>query len=221
MCSKNFVPHLVACTAFLTMLSFSAKAQTHSLGEAWKTSSKPSSEATSKMQPVNPPVPSDAANSNKLPPPAPAQSVAAPSAAPIEPHIQPANPPLILEAEVTEINTTKLALGPGEEEWIGIEPPATFNATAYSLPGRTRAGTHVRRGVIAADPRVLPLGSLVHLKAGNYSGLYTVHDTGLAIKGKRIDVWMPSSREARSFGRQNVRLTVVKYGGGRKPKSKR
>ncbi|MBL8205558.1 MAG: 3D domain-containing protein [Blastocatellia bacterium] len=106
------------------------------------------------------------------------------------------------------------------EELVGIEPPRSFEATAYSLRGITRSGSYVRRGVIAADPRVLPLGSKVHLKAGNYSGVYTVQDTGKAIKGKRIDVWMPSSREARSFGRQNVRLTVLKYGRSRKPKTK-
>jgi 3D (Asp-Asp-Asp) domain-containing protein len=50
--------------------------------------------------------------------------------------------------------------------------------------------------------------------------VYSVQDTGKDIKGKRIDVWMPSSREARNFGRQNVRLTVLKYGGKRKPKGK-
>jgi 3D (Asp-Asp-Asp) domain-containing protein len=96
--------------------------------------------------------------------------------------------------------------------------PLNFKATAYSLRGRTRSGAGVRRGVIAADPRVLPLGTVVQLKAGeNYSGVYTVHDTGSAIKGRKIDIWMPSSHEARRFGRQRVKLVVLKYPHGRKP----
>jgi 3D (Asp-Asp-Asp) domain-containing protein len=132
------------------------------------------------------------------------------------------HPSLELEAEIALIKSSKLVAldSASSEELVGIEPPRSFEATAYSLRGVTRSGTYVRRGVIAADPRVLPLGSKVHLKAGNYSGVYTVQDTGKAIKGKRIDVWMPSSREARSFGRQNVRLTVLKYGGKRQLKTK-
>ena len=132
------------------------------------------------------------------------------------------NPALELEAEISVVKSAKLVAldAASSAELVGIEPPSSFEATAYSLRGITRSGSYVRRGVIAADPSVLPLGSKVHLKAGNYSGVYSVQDTGKAIKGKRIDVWMPSSREARNFGRQNVRLTVLKYGGKGKPKKK-
>ena len=214
MCSKNFVPRVVVGSSFLIALGFSAMAQTHSLSEAWKISGKSSPADVSKTQTAKTPAQTEVAASDQAQP-------QTSTASPLEPTVQLANPPLILEAEIAEIKSSKLAVDTDKEELVGIEPPATFHATAYSLRGITRAGTRVRRGVIAADPRVLPLGSVVQLKAGNYSGLYTVHDTGSAIKGKRIDVWMPSSREARSFGRQNVRLTVLKYGGGRKPKAKR
>lgn len=212
MCSKTFFPRFVACAAILLPFSYSAWAQPHAISEAWKVSGQ--STATSNKSSAENPISQTATNKQTSSSPA---AVTPPT--PVEPTVHPANPPLVLEAEVTEIKPSKLAVNL-EEELIGIEPPATFNATAYSLPGKTRAGTRVRRGVIAADPKVLPLGSVVHLKAGNYSGLYTVHDTGSSIKGKRIDVWMPSSREARSFGRQNVRLTVLKYGGGKRPKVK-
>jgi 3D (Asp-Asp-Asp) domain-containing protein len=90
--------------------------------------------------------------------------------------------------------------------------PRTFHATAYALYGRTRTGVWVRRGVIAADPRVLPLGSIVQLKAGKYSGVYTVQDTGRKIKGNIVDVWMPSNREARQFGRRRIQVHVLRYG---------
>jgi 3D (Asp-Asp-Asp) domain-containing protein len=89
--------------------------------------------------------------------------------------------------------------------------PVTFSATAYSLYGRTASGVHVRKGIIAADRRVLPIGTKVRLESGSYSGEYEVCDTGGAIRGKRIDVWVPSSREAMRFGRRPVKLTVLSY----------
>ncbi|MFN0088451.1 MAG: 3D domain-containing protein [Blastocatellia bacterium] len=95
--------------------------------------------------------------------------------------------------------------------------PLNFRATAYALRGRTRSGAYVRRGVIAADPRVLPLGSVVQVKAGVWSGTYIVHDTGGLIKGNIIDVWVPSNQEARKFGRRKVKLHVLRFG----PKGRR
>jgi 3D (Asp-Asp-Asp) domain-containing protein len=85
----------------------------------------------------------------------------------------------------------------------------SFTATAYSLRGRTASGKPVARGLIAADRRVLPIGTRVRLEAGSYSGEYTVADTGGAVRGRKIDIWMPSSREAMRFGRRPVKLTVL------------
>jgi 3D (Asp-Asp-Asp) domain-containing protein len=90
--------------------------------------------------------------------------------------------------------------------------PSLFNATAYSLYGPTASGVYVRRGVIAADPRVIPLGSVVQISAGKYSGIYTVLDTGRLIKGKIVDLWMPSYREAVNFGRQQVKVRILRRG---------
>ena len=81
-----------------------------------------------------------------------------------------------------------------------------FSATAYCLSGRTAMGHSVRRGLIAADPRVLKLGSRVYVSAGPWSGTYVVSDTGGAIKGKRIDIWVPGCSEARRFGRRSVQI---------------
>jgi 3D (Asp-Asp-Asp) domain-containing protein len=93
-----------------------------------------------------------------------------------------------------------------------IGPPANFQATAYSLRGRTFSGVYVRRGVIAADPRVIPIGSVVQLITPGYSGIYTVQDTGGKIKGKIIDVWVGSYREARIFGRRQIKVHVLRWG---------
>lgn len=79
-----------------------------------------------------------------------------------------------------------------------------FSATAYCLRGKTAMGHGVRRGIIAADPRVLKLGSTVTIDAGPWSGTYLVSDTGGRIKGRKLDIWVPSCSEARKFGRRSV-----------------
>jgi 3D (Asp-Asp-Asp) domain-containing protein len=95
-------------------------------------------------------------------------------------------------------------------------PAASYVATAYSLRGRTASGRQVSKGLIAADPRVLPLGSRVKLEAGPYSGEYLVADTGGSVRGRRIDIWTPTSREAMRFGRRVIKLTVLSFGGKRR-----
>lgn len=85
----------------------------------------------------------------------------------------------------------------------------SFTATAYCLKGRTAMGHGVRRGLIAADPRVLRLGSRVFISACAYSGEYLVSDTGGGVKGREIDIWMPSCAEARRFGRRKVTINPL------------
>ena len=99
-----------------------------------------------------------------------------------------------------------------------LEPvvaPQTYTATAYSLRGRTASGRPVSRGLIAADPSVLPLGTRVRVEAGSFSGEYVVADTGGSVRGRRIDIWTPTAREAMQFGRRAVKLTVLSFGGKR------
>lgn len=87
-----------------------------------------------------------------------------------------------------------------------LRTPTTFVATAYSLRGRTASGELVRKGIIAADPRILPLGTKVHIEG---MGEFVVKDTGGAIKGMRIDIWIPSTKDALKFGRRQVKLKVI------------
>lgn len=84
----------------------------------------------------------------------------------------------------------------------------SFRATAYCLRGRTASGSNVRRGIVAADPRVLPLGTRISMDAGKYSGTYLVADTGGAVKGNKLDIWVSSCSEARTFGRRTVKVSV-------------
>jgi len=91
-----------------------------------------------------------------------------------------------------------------------------FEATAYSVTGKTASGAHTRRGIVAADPAVLPIGSRIRVHgARQYSGVYLVADTGRAVDGHEIDIYMPNAREARRFGRRRVQVEVLQYGGRR------
>jgi len=98
-----------------------------------------------------------------------------------------------------------------ESEALDYEaaPVQVFTATAYSLRGRTASGRFVTRGLIAADRRVLPLGTRVRIEAGSYTGEYLVADTGGAVRGRKIDIWVPNTGEAMKFGRRPVKLTVL------------
>ena len=105
-----------------------------------------------------------------------------------------------------------------EEELAGLLAARTFKATAYCLRGRTANGSRARQGIVAADPRVLPLGTKININAGKYSGTYTVADTGGRIKGRILDVWVPSCTEARRFGRKSVKVSVIRKGKKRRAK---
>jgi 3D (Asp-Asp-Asp) domain-containing protein len=100
-----------------------------------------------------------------------------------------------------------------ENKNITPSEASSFRATAYCLKGRTASGSNVRRGLVAADPRVLPLGSRIQIHNGAYNGTYTVADTGGGIKGRRLDIWMPSCVEAVRFGSRSV--SVSRLGGKR------
>jgi 3D (Asp-Asp-Asp) domain-containing protein len=115
------------------------------------------------------------------------------------------------KADAATPNTSKAAVDNSEPEaeTQASSLAVSFTATAYSLRGRTASGGDVRRGVIAADRRVLPIGTRVRLEAGSYSGEYLVADTGGAVRGRKIDIWVPSTGEAMRFGRRPVRLTVL------------
>jgi 3D (Asp-Asp-Asp) domain-containing protein len=83
-----------------------------------------------------------------------------------------------------------------------------LSATAYCLSGKTHSGQRARAGTVAADPRVLPIGTVLRIHP--HRGLYTVLDTGSGLKGREIDIYMPSCRKARAFGRRTVRVEIVR-----------
>jgi hypothetical protein len=72
----------------------------------------------------------------------------------------------------------------------------------------------VQRGVAAADPTLLPVGSVIYIDSlgAKYNGIYTVMDTGPAVSGREIDLYMWSCYEALAFGRRSTTLTVLRLG---------
>jgi 3D (Asp-Asp-Asp) domain-containing protein len=91
------------------------------------------------------------------------------------------------------------------------QPVLKVSVTAYCVKGQTDAGTPTRPGIVAADPRVLPLGTVVRIDGlrGGYNGTYTVTDTGRAVKGNDVDIFVPNCDAAKRFGRQTGRVRVL------------
>lgn len=79
------------------------------------------------------------------------------------------------------------------------------DAVAYHLPGRTASGIPVGIGVIAVDPSVIPLGTRVFVPG---YGAAVAADVGSAVKGNIIDLWMPTTAQARAWGRRTVTITI-------------
>ena len=85
------------------------------------------------------------------------------------------------------------------------------SVTAYCIKGETASGVHTRRGIVAADPDVLPLGTVIRLsELDHHNGRYVVRDTGREIKGNDVDIFMPDCDAAREFGRQQGRARIVR-----------
>lgn len=101
----------------------------------------------------------------------------------------------------------------------------TMNASAYDLSyqstkknpgdrgyGITASGTKARPGVVAVDPKVIPLGTKLYIKSldgtADY-GFAIAEDKGSAIKGNKIDLFFESASACRIFGRRNVLVYVL------------
>jgi hypothetical protein len=78
----------------------------------------------------------------------------------------------------------------------------------------TSSGVPAQSGVAASDPALLPVGSVVNIEAADvqYSGIYAVMDTGPAVQGRQVDLYMWNCNEALRFGRRPIRLTILRLG---------
>ncbi|PFA67020.1 peptidoglycan-binding protein [Bacillus sp. AFS015802] len=127
------------------------------------------------------------------------------------------------EAEVAPEAEAPAPAPAAEEASAQPEPAATeqavkeitVEATAYTAScdgcsGTTATGVNLKENpdakVIAVDPNVIPLGSKVYVEGYGYA---TAADTGGAIKGNRIDVFIPSKDQAVDFGRKTVNVKIL------------
>ena len=88
----------------------------------------------------------------------------------------------------------------------------TMTATAYCIGGETSSGTQAKSGTVAADPQVLPMGTTIRVTGllSPRPQTFTVADTGPAVKGNEIDVFIGDCARAKTFGRRPVQVRVLK-----------
>jgi 3D (Asp-Asp-Asp) domain-containing protein len=122
-------------------------------------------------------------------------------------------------AERVEQSETE-AVVRNETDWL------TFEATAYvalcdtGCTGVTATGIDVRQShtyegmrIIATDPSVVPLWSVVELRYADGSTERAIAaDTGGAVDGNRIDLLVADESTAWAFGRQDVELKIIEEG---------
>ncbi len=119
--------------------------------------------------------------------------------------------------EVTILDSKYAARQAVLRETTALPAPGSrlaFSATAYCKGDTTASGSGVHAGIAAADPDRLPVGSVVEIDSlpGHYNGIYTVLDTGPAVQGRQVDLYMWSCNEAIAFGRVPIHITVLRLG---------
>jgi rare lipoprotein A len=89
-----------------------------------------------------------------------------------------------------------------------------FTATAYCKGTTTASGVNVRSGIAAADPDLLPVGSVVRVEGlgEQYNGVYTIMDTGPKVHGRHLDIYIWNCNEALQLGRRNMQVSVLRLG---------
>ena len=122
---------------------------------------------------------------------------------------------LLIVLQTTAMTVTPVAAADLPDRYTKV---LNVTATAYA-PGphdngkwgnMTHIGTTVRPGIIAVDPKVIPLGARLYIQYADGHGAYvTAEDTGGAIKGNKIDIAMPTVADAYEFGIQKVKVYIL------------
>ena len=110
------------------------------------------------------------------------------------------NQALLKENEELKANNITLQT---EEEWL------EFSATAYCLTGVTWSGLEVSEKLIAVDPKVIPIGSVVEIEG---IGRVIAADTGGLIKKQKIDIYIPDYDDCIQWGVRPVKLKIIHEG---------
>lgn len=126
----------------------------------------------------------------------------------------PVAPPVVVYAPIRLDGA--LVLGASRDWAVSRDTPLRYgdpvpvSLTAYCLRGTTRRDNYVREGIVASDPKMFPLGRYLEIYVGKtYYGRFLIDDTGRLIKGNKLDIWTPTCREARLFGRTRGTAVLV------------
>ena len=119
--------------------------------------------------------------------------------------------------EVTFMDSRFAARQAEERELTAAPAPGVrlrFTATGYCRGTVTASGVNVRSGIAAADPDLLPVGSVVQIDKlpEKYNGIYTVMDTGPKVHGRQLDLYLWNCDEALQLGRRQMVITVLRMG---------
>jgi 3D (Asp-Asp-Asp) domain-containing protein len=119
--------------------------------------------------------------------------------------------------EVTALDSKYAARQATRHEANALPMPGervAFSATAYCKGMVTTSGVAVQSGVAAADPELLPVGTVVEIDSlpQKHNGIYTILDTGPSVQGRLVDLYMWSCNEALAFGRRSTHVTVLRLG---------
>lgn len=119
----------------------------------------------------------------------------------------------------TYVKPVVVAKSVPENKDFNYKKVLTMSATAYTAGyestgkrpgdygyGITASGMTAKHGVVAVDPRVIPLGTKLYIE--NY-GYAIAGDTGGAIKGNKIDLFYDSLKDANRFGRKNITVYIL------------
>lgn len=121
-----------------------------------------------------------------------------------------------LKVSGSAVKTAAKAKTPSRSTSGNVVKEFTVSASAYTASckgcsGITRTGLNLKKNpglkVIAVDPKVIKLGTKVHVEGYGYA---VAGDIGSAIKGNKIDVFMPSHSNALKWGRKNVKIKILK-----------
>lgn len=94
--------------------------------------------------------------------------------------------------------------------WKKLSMTSTaYTASCKGCSGTTATGINLKNNpsmkLIAVDPNVIPLGSKVYVEGYGYA---IAGDTGGAIKGRKIDIFISSHSQAVAWGRKTVNVYV-------------
>ncbi|WP_436376511.1 LysM peptidoglycan-binding domain-containing protein [Cytobacillus sp. BC1816] len=142
------------------------------------------------------------AKSNPEPEPAKPAAETKPAPEPVKPEAE-AQPAAQAETPAETANNETA------QNVLNMEATA-YTADCEGCSGVTATGINLKENpnqkVISVDPNVIPLGTKVHVEG---YGNAVAGDTGGAIKGNKIDIFMPSQEDAINFGRKTVKVTIL------------